>query len=314
MEEIDIPDGTSSPLVILKDINKRAGEYFKRCSDELGPSPPFHREGVWPILPEAIKKNGQILTERLALLAMRLGPSIRHSPLLTEADETAVGHAIKGMRAALRFNRFSHWDIDVLLDEGTVLGVRRAGESEEGTLKGAEEAKTAFHKWSGDLQRRLELMNLSEGESSTIPVMMARSALTAGIRRDTAFIMMRISKDHPELEDVCNAVKRCFQRFGVVAVRSDDIEHEETITSKILDEIKTAEFLFADLSGERPSVYYEIGYAHALGKRVIMFRKAGTHIHFDLAAYNCPDYTNLSELEKQLIRRLEAVTGKKVEM
>jgi nucleoside 2-deoxyribosyltransferase len=94
-------------------------------------------------------------------------------------------------------------------------------------------------------------------------------------------------------------------------VRSDDIEHEETITGRIIDEIKTAEFLFADLSGERPSVYYEIGYAHALGKRVIMFRRAGTRIHFDLAAYNCPEYTNLSELEKLLTKRLEAVTGKK---
>jgi len=98
--------------------------------------------------------------------------------------------------------------------------------------------------------------------------------------------------------------------LDVRALRGDDIEHEDLITSRILSEIKTSEFCFADLSGSRPNVYYEVGYAHALPRRVILFRKEGTGLHFDLAGYNCPEYESLRDLKEKLTHRLRALTNK----
>ena len=69
---------------------------------------------------------------------------------------------------------------------------------------------------------------------------------------------------------------------------------------RILSEIETSEFLIADLTHERPNVYYEIGHAHAMSKRVILVRKKGTKLHFDVAHRKCPEYENTTNLKKLL--------------
>ena len=288
----------------LEEIYAEACAFFDMSKNYL------QEDVIWSIsnfeeIPSNLRDESRTIAGKLAKLAQLTAPAIRRSPLLTEADEREAGHAFKGMRAALRFMQFRHYETEVLHDEGTVLGVSPASETE--FRVGVAEAKSEFTKWLDSLKGRLELADLRSNDNGLTRT--ATKPIAAGYRPGTAFIMMWMSKEHPELEDVVNVIKECFGRFGVAAVRADDIEHEDVITQRIIDEIKTAEFLVADITGERPSVYYEIGYAHALGRRVTMLRRAGTHIHFDIAAYNCPEYKNLMDLRTLLMRRLEALTG-----
>ncbi len=127
---------------------------------------------------------------------------------------------------------------------------------------------------------------------------------------NTAFIMMWMDPDHPELDDVCHAIKEVCRKFGVTAVRADDIEHSDQITELMVNRIASSEFVIADLTGERPNVYYEVGYAQAMGKRPILVRRQDTRIHFDLALHNVRAYKNITQLKELLCKRFEAIMGR----
>ena len=66
--------------------------------------------------------------------------------------------------------------------------------------------------------------------------------------------------------------------------------------------LRDAFFVLADLSFERPSCYYELGLAEALGKQVYLIAKQGTDIHQTAARQEVIFYTDLYDFEKIVVK------------
>jgi nucleoside 2-deoxyribosyltransferase len=121
---------------------------------------------------------------------------------------------------------------------------------------------------------------------------------------------MNMDPQDDALTDIYSAIRSTCAAFGVQATRIDDVEHQERITDRILEMLRNSELIIADLTGERPNVYCEVGYAHAVGKRPILYRKKNTRLHFDLSVHNVPEYRNVTQLKELLHKRLEAILGR----
>lgn len=137
-----------------------------------------------------------------------------------------------------------------------------------------------------------------------------RGLMPKAIEPGYAFIMMAMIDSDSSLVDIHEAIKRACNEIGVRAERVDDTDFTGQITEKVLNSIRIAEYVIADLTHERPNVYYEIGYADALGKPLILTARRGTKIHFDLRGMHIILYDNLAQLEISLKKTVKNIRAK----
>lgn len=122
----------------------------------------------------------------------------------------------------------------------------------------------------------------------------------AALSRDVFLIMSFEESD--ELDDYKAAVEQVCKEAGFEAVRTDSRPASNThqIIDAIHDHIQTCGFVIADLTNERPNVYYEIGYAMGFEKKLILTSKEDVSVHFDLHGYTRIEWKGSENLKKQL--------------
>jgi hypothetical protein len=119
-----------------------------------------------------------------------------------------------------------------------------------------------------------------------------------------AFVIMPFAESFDDIFKI--GIKDTAKDNGINAYRLDEELFDEGMLDKIYNEIESSDFIIADLSDKNPNVFYELGYAHAIGKLCILITQSAENIPFDLKHKRQIVYgTSIVHLKEQLAKNLE---------
>ncbi len=117
------------------------------------------------------------------------------------------------------------------------------------------------------------------------------------------FVLMPIK---PEFNDIYKyGIKGAADDVGAYAERLDEQIFTEGMLDRIFNQISKADVVVADMTGRNANVFYEVGYAHALGKIVLLQTQNAEDIPFDLKHRQHTVYDGIEDLRRALVPRLE---------
>jgi hypothetical protein len=128
----------------------------------------------------------------------------------------------------------------------------------------------------------------------------------AGSARNLVFVITAFTDD---LQPAFEAIRSAARKVGLDACRVKDVTGDYRITGQILKMIQEARFIVADLTHERPNVYFELGFARGLGKTVVTIVKGDTVPHFDVQDWTYLKYFDSRPLETELVDRFTYEIG-----
>jgi hypothetical protein len=115
-----------------------------------------------------------------------------------------------------------------------------------------------------------------------------------------------------EFDSRFEALETLLGKYDAVAIRIDKEHTLDELVKRIKEEIAKSRFVIADLTDERPSCYFEAGYAEALrkpmlfvaSKESVVHPKTPTKVHFDIHQ-NVNYFTNTRELRQKVKAALD---------
>jgi hypothetical protein len=124
------------------------------------------------------------------------------------------------------------------------------------------------------------------------------------------FVVMQFSSEFNEL--FSEVIRPTCEEFGYNVIRADDYYGNGLIIEDITRSIREASVVIADVTPNNPNVFYEVGFAHGIGKPTILLsdRKRET-LPFDISGFRTLFYDNTiggkSVVQERLCRHLESI-------
>jgi hypothetical protein len=156
---------------------------------------------------------------------------------------------------------------------------------------------------SRDQYSLLDTQNPGDFTAITREAVLLASQLAVG---NLVFIVMAFRE---ESEDTFTSIKEVCKERGLKWARTDQDPTTNRIYQRIVSGIQRATFVVADVTIPTLNVYYELGYAEALGKPVIVVAKDGTELPFDTHDIPTTLFRNQTRLKAVLDERIKGLVG-----
>jgi nucleoside 2-deoxyribosyltransferase len=96
-------------------------------------------------------------------------------------------------------------------------------------------------------------------------------------------------------------IKQACEELNTYCERVDEQTFTERILDRIYNQIEKADILIAVVTGRNANVFYEVGYAHGLGRSVILCTQSADDITFDFKHFPHIIYNNdIKKLKEQI--------------
>lgn len=129
----------------------------------------------------------------------------------------------------------------------------------------------------------------------------------------TCFAVMQFTDEFNVLyQDI---IRPICESYGYRVVRGDDFYTSGQIMEDVTQSIRSAALIIADVTPDNANVFYEVGYAHAIGKPTILLSdRKRTHLPFDISGFRTLFYDNTiggkAVVEARLKQHLDALRPK----
>lgn len=106
------------------------------------------------------------------------------------------------------------------------------------------------------------------------------------------FVIMSFEDKYDDVYEALKIAGRLVRNRDLLVERVSEPLGDFIITEKIEQSIKRAEIIICDVTEKSPNVYYELGFARAKNKTIILTAKKGTKLPFDIQQHQTNFYDN----------------------